>query len=344
MRSTSILVLGLVVLAAGCNGGGRKGSKNDKNSNGGATNPGAGTTIGTIPAGGGIVVGPVGSTTGGTHARVGDYGDPSGHEQERLELANRARRDPTAEGTRLGVDLSSYAARPPLTNNAFLAQAALTHTSDMAERKYYAHVDPDGIGPNGRILSTKFDLVSIYGTDPAANHSENIAAGTNALKTAKEVHKTFIVDAKSSPPKHRNILLGYSSWDKCREAGFSYNAGNSKKLGSAYDNYITDEVAYTNKNKPFVTGVVFADKDLSGEYDTGEGEAGVTVTLRSWDGQTFTTQTAGAGGFCFEVFDAGEYTVEVSGGSFGQATAVKVAVGNDNVKVDGVVGLGVVAR
>ena len=37
---------------------------------------------------------------------------------------NKARKNPAAEGQRLGLDFSQYEARPPLTHNEFLGQAA----------------------------------------------------------------------------------------------------------------------------------------------------------------------------------------------------------------------------
>jgi hypothetical protein len=49
----------------------------------------------------------------GPPARVADYGNPSAEEQELLELFNRARRNPTAEGQRLGLDFSQYPQRVP---------------------------------------------------------------------------------------------------------------------------------------------------------------------------------------------------------------------------------------
>lgn len=341
MKKTLVFA-GIAALLAtvGCGGGGgRTGNgSNASTTGGGAADPGV-VPGPTAPTGSGSGTG----TSGNPHARVADYGDPSGVEQELLELANRARRDPTAEGKRYGLDFSSYAPRQPLSYNKFLAQAALAHTSDMAARHFYAHLNPDGVGPNGRILATQYDLNSSYGTDPASNYSENIAAAINALLDAKQVHEALIVDAGKTVPKHRNIILGIGTWAACRESGFSYNGGNKAK-GADYDIYVDEEFARTKTDKPFVVGTVFRDQNLSGEYDAGEGVSGVTVKLRASDGQEIATTTVTNGGYAFEVFDAGDYMVEISGGSFGAATTAKVTVGQQSVKVDGVVGLGVVVR
>jgi uncharacterized protein YkwD len=342
MKKTLMFAAMAAFVGTGCSGGGRGGSPSSAST--AATSSGGATSPGTIPGPTGPSAGGSGSTGGG-HARVADYGDPSGVEQELLELTNRARKDPTAEGKRYGVDFSSYAPRPPVSYNKFLAQAALAHTSDMAARHFYAHINPDGVGPNGRILATPYDLNSAYGTDPSMNYSENIAAGINVFHNAKEVHQALIVDAGKIVPKHRNIILGVGTWAPCREAAYSYNTGNKAK-GADYDIYIDEEFTRTKTDKPFVLGTVFNDKDLSGSYDDGEGVSGVTVTLTASDGWSISTTTATAGGYAFEIFDAGDYTVTVvGGGAFGtSSSSQKVTVGTTSVKVDGVVGLGAVVR
>jgi uncharacterized protein YkwD len=337
MKKTLAFAALAAFVGTGCSGGsGGNGRPSSASTAPTSTSSGGATSPGTIP-------GPTGPSTGGGHARVADYGDPSGVEQELLELTNRARKDPVAEGQRYGVDFSAYAPRPPLSYNKFLAQAAVAHTSDMAARHFYAHINPDGIGPNGRILATPYDLNSAYGTDPAMNYSENIAAATNALKDAKAVHEALIVDKGKIVPKHRNIILGVGTWAPCREAAYSYNTGNKAK-GAVYDLYIDEEFSRTKADKPFVLGTVFNDTNLSGAYDDGEGVSGVTVTLTASDGWTISTTTATAGGYAFEIFDAGDYTVTISGGPFTTAATAKVTVGATSVKVDGVQGLGAVVR
>ena len=87
------------------------------------------------------------STAGLTQYTIGT---PSGDETEMLQIINRARSNPPAEGQRLvdslnavfpngdsGVDLNlllsqfrSYPARPPLAFNARLNAAAQAHTAD----------------------------------------------------------------------------------------------------------------------------------------------------------------------------------------------------------------------
>ena len=40
----------------------------------------------------------------------------------------------------------------PLTENLMLRRAAELHSLDMAKRQYFEHDDPDGVGPDARIM------------------------------------------------------------------------------------------------------------------------------------------------------------------------------------------------
>src|SRR4051794_37708669 len=93
------------------------------------------------------------------------HGNPTGEEQYMLELINRARANPTAEGQRLansgdpsvqlgidyfGVnmdklrrDFASYAVRPPLAMNTKLVAAARRHSRDMAGKNFQSHTGSD---------------------------------------------------------------------------------------------------------------------------------------------------------------------------------------------------------
>jgi len=81
----------------------------------------------------------------------------------------------------------------------------------------------------------------------------------------------------------------------------------------------------------FLTGVAYQDNNANGVYDSGEGLAGVTITLDH--GGWFAT-TGTAGGYAIPVAaNSGAYTATADGGPFHAATA-SVIVGPDNVKLD----------
>ena len=93
-------------------------------------------------------------------------GDPTNEEQYYLELINRARLNPTAEGIRLALTtdanvLGAYSAfsvnlvlmqaqfvliapAPPLSMNATLMNAARAHSQNMLQNNYQGHSGPDG--------------------------------------------------------------------------------------------------------------------------------------------------------------------------------------------------------
>ncbi len=268
----------------------------------------------------------------GPMARVADYGDPNGEEQELVELMQRARRDPVAEAQRINAthgtnfDFSTFQPRPPLSHNGFLEAAAKGHAEDMATRGFYGHANPDGKNANGRILDTAYDLNDYFGTNPTINLTENIGKGTgaapgNSLTTPQGVHDTFMIDLNVMGAKHRVMILGGNGFQNMREVGVGY-------LHRAPSDYIVEEFAYTKRDKPFLLGVAFDDRDNDGVARAGEGRPGVTVTLSHASGFSISTQTKTAGGFSFEVFVPGTYTLTIDGRS------TQVTIGNDNVKVD----------
>jgi hypothetical protein len=270
---------------------------------------------------------------------VSDVGDPSGPELELIQLANRARRDPVAEGVRYGVSCTGIPATPPLAPNTLLAKAALGHCNDMSQNHYYAHVNPTtGQNPGQQISAAGYTWMA-YG--------QNIDTGPVQPVDAKVEHERFFVDVGNNPPGHRYNILGYQPTGPqpgFREMGTSYITNQIALVGADWDHYITEDFGTDQLDKPFVTGVVFDDKNASGEYDAGEGVGGVVIKLRASDQTWVEVQSSSAGAYSFRVNDPGDYTLEMSGGPFTTAVTLKITVGTDNVQVDAVVGIGLVKR
>jgi hypothetical protein len=293
-----------------------------------------------------------GGTNPNALARVADFGNPSAWDVELLEWHNQARRDPAAEGTRLGITLSTtngYVVRPPLAMNQFLTQASGAHTADMIARNFYSHWNPDGVGPNGRILSTAYDLNAAYGTDPVANGTENIGVSSaqTQFNTPQKVHDAFIIDAGQNPPKHRDNILGRagSNQANAREVGMGVTFNSPQNPTPAqFTNppispihWVTQEIARTKTDRAIISGVVYNDGNNDGLASAnppytgnagGEGVGGVTVTLTHASGFTISTTTSASGYYAFETFVDTQFTVEING----TQTAVNVA--GDNIKVD----------
>lgn len=263
----------------------------------------------------------------GPPARIADYGDPSPEEQELLELFNRARRNPTAEGQRLGIDFSQYPAIFPLSHNGLLAAAAGGHSEDMAARAFYDHINPDGDNANGRILDQNYDLHASYGTNRTVNLTENIGVGQgNRFNTPQDVHDTFMKEEGSASLKHRLNILGVGQFATNREVGTGFRTNLPST--SIWEHYGTFEFARTKSDSPFIVGTVYNDTNPDGLCRVGEGRAGVTVTLEDANGFKLTTTTKTAGGYAFEIFVPGTWTVTIDG------VATTVQIDATNVKVD----------
>lgn len=89
--------------------------------------------------------------------------------------------------------------RPQLSCHPILHQVARERAMDMAQRGYFYHVNPDGIGPNYSVQEAGYQLPEWWGNEPTANYIESIAAGyPNSLAA-------WVAWMRS--PSHRTHLL-----------------------------------------------------------------------------------------------------------------------------------------
>jgi Cysteine-rich secretory protein family/SdrD B-like domain len=276
-------------------------------------------------------------------------GDPTNEEQYYLELINRARANPTAEGVRLALTtdanvLSAYgafgvnlvlmqaqfaliAAAPPLSMNATLMNAARAHSQNMLQNNYQGHSGPDGS------LTTR--LASYTSGANGWSIGENVYAYSKSVWYG---HAGFEVDwggsaltgGMQSPPGHRENIHNTTF----REVGIGVVLGSGGGSGGVGPQLVTQDFGTVGGLLPFVTGVVYRDLNTNGFYDPGEGVGGVTVTIVN---VTSYAVTASAGGYSVPVPGSGNYTVTFSGGS-APTTQKAVSVTNgQNVKVDYIV-------
>ncbi len=105
--------------------------------------------------------------------------------QER-ELASFFRNDPKQQRSEMIYDRR-------------IAQVARAKANDMAQRGYFAHVDPDGNGANFLISKTGYRLPANYLPPRSANYVESLAGGHD---TAEETYRQFLTSAS-----HRRHLL-----------------------------------------------------------------------------------------------------------------------------------------
>jgi hypothetical protein len=265
--------------------------------------------------------------------------EPTAAEQYVLELINRARANPTAEGTRLGIvitegltagEVADTGPRPPLAMNGILMQIARAHSLDMWTRDYFDHDDMPPVGsapdhmPSDRATAAGYNWTLI---------GENIATSTSA--TAAQLEDYLMVDGPPPYPGrgHRKNLLDINAGSSTyfREIGLGYYSGTSSKT-NIYRDVITEDFG-RSPTGPFLVGVVYNDTNGNSFYDIGEEMAGVTINLSPVG--TWKAVTGTAGGYAFPVGTSGTIMVTATGGAFGASVVTKaVVLTGENVKVD----------
>ena len=255
-----------------------------------------------------------------------DSGNPTADEQYVLELINRARADPYAEGTRLGLtpdiregltssDAAAVGPRGPLAMNPKLLQIARAHSQDMWTNNYFAHNSLAGT-PFQRMTAAGYSWTSA---------GENIAAGPN--HTAAALEDALMIDAGYPDRGHRTNLLDLGISYREVGIGFYHNASAN---GSGRRDFLTQDFA-TSSTGPFVVGVVYTDSNSNGFYNIGEGLSGVVVTPASG---SWNAVTGSAGGYAFPVGTSGTLNVTFSGGGLSGTITKSVVLGTANRKLD----------
>jgi uncharacterized protein YkwD len=268
-------------------------------------------------------------------------GQPSGEEQLYLELMNRARADPVAEGERLRATTdpdvtSAYAAyhvdldlmvaefsalspAPPLAMNAALMEAARRHSEDMLVNDFQGHDGSDG--------STLAQRVTAQGY-PWSVLGENVYSYARSVWHA---HAGFNVDWGPGGAGGMQFGRGHRvniHSANYREVGVGVVWGRNRTVGPQL---VTQDFGTRQGATPLLTGVVFYDLNGNGFYDVGEGIGGVTVTV---DGASFYAVSANSGGYAVPVPGDGTYTVRFNGSGLAQETQVVEVSGLRNVKLD----------
>ena len=288
--------------------------------------------------------------------------DLDAREQAALERLNAVRADPPAglpqwraylraelaAGSACGESLdmldplSSYAPQQPLAANQALTDAARLHAKDMLDRDYFDHVNPEGVGPNQRVIAAGYPLPLgrplyqnfMYAADKAAKNIESLhwyAVTTNAPFAFEDGRwatgiDALIVDACVPSRGHRDHLLGAVGLGPVeREVGVGIVTDQeSVAEGTRHELELVVETGYRGDDGLYVLGVVYRD-DGNGRYDPGEGVAGVAVVLA---GAGLYTHTGPGGGYTLPVADgfAGRLAADVA--------TREVSVSGRNVKID----------
>jgi len=277
--------------------------------------------------------------------------NPDFGEQRMMWLMNRARADPTAEGiwlaesndpdvangrTFFNVDLNelkaafaALLAKPPAAFDIRLHDASELHSLDLIARDAQDHTGQfDKVNASG--FSCNGGSVSVFSfSDSALNaHAAlNIDWGNGPF-------------GMQDPPGHRNAIMGVWPFagPGLTNVGLAMVAENDSQtnVGPLVFSGAYCQAGGSDHNR-FLVGTIWDDQDMDGDYDEGEGLAGVTVMP---DQGSFYAITGEAGGYAIPITAAGTYAVNFSGGALGGGSVDKsVAVGADSALLDVLAGL-----
>ncbi|AGY56388.1 CAP domain-containing protein [Gloeobacter kilaueensis] len=148
---------------------------------------------------------------------VSGCGDTSQEALKAFNYLNEIRQQPQVYGERIGLSLGKVRRLAALHWNPRLSEIAQKRAENMARRNYFAHVDPDGVGPNRFVIGAGYHLPSYYPSDSEANTVESLAAGA---PTGNEAIDDLMIDKGEMPPSHRIHLLALASpFDRHTEVG-----------------------------------------------------------------------------------------------------------------------------
>ena len=255
-----------------------------------------------------------------------DAGDPTPGEQYVLEMINRARANPTAEGVRLGINITEglpdpqdVVPKPPLAMNKILLGTARTHIQDMFTNNYFAHNDLSGKSPFDRMTAAGYNW-----TDAG----ENIATATS--ETPAQLEDDLMIDSGIPDRGHRaNLLDIHSGGPDFLEIGVGFFQGGAPNP-SGFGTFLTQDFG-TSTPGPFILGVVYNDANGNGFYDPGEEMAGVNVTP---DNGSYFAVTSTSGGYAIPTGTSGSVTLTFSGGALTGPITKTITLAGTNIKVD----------
>lgn len=298
-----------------------------------------------------------------TQPTLYSIGEPTDEEQLYLELINRARANPTAEGLRLAtstdpdvqsalkqfnVDLdvlkNEFAAlepRPPLAMNKKLTDAARLHTQFLFETATQTHTGRNESTISERITAAGYDWSSVsenvysYARDTFYSHDGfqvdwgNGPGATYGMQAGRG-HRVAIHDETPEPGIDPDVGIN-------REVGIAVILGSNTVGSNSVGPHLVTQDFGTDSSAdgygtPFVTGVAYYDLNANNFYDLGEGIGGLTVNV---EGASSYAVTSASGGYAVPVLStatarAVTFTGLGAEGAFNTATTLDEA----NVKVD----------
>ncbi|WP_085473411.1 CAP domain-containing protein [Sphingobacterium psychroaquaticum] len=154
--------------------------------------------------------------------------------QAAFEYLKSVRENPAKFMKSLGVRFDTkQVSKLKLNWNEQLAETAEFRAYDMANRGYFDHVTPEGIGPNYYINKYGYTLNGDWLKKISTNNFESIAANH---ASAVDGIKAFIIGKGSPGFMHRKHVLGMDKWN-----GSLYDIGIGfvqLEKGNPYKSYL----------------------------------------------------------------------------------------------------------
>jgi uncharacterized protein YkwD len=295
-------------------------------------------------------------------------GDPTPEQQAMLELINRARADGEAEATRQHLPGGLQEGPPgiggevtvitntvqPLSWSPLLLNAAQTHADRLnADDQYFSGQSPHtwgGTTAAERIAAAGYPMNASQDYFGAKTTPSGFFPGPENAATALSIgpyvgrklastlvagHNALFVDPGVPGRGHRLATM----CDFWREIGIGISTGVDVGAGYRWDSiYLVQNFgSQTNGTTfatPFITGVVYDDKNGNNLYTPGEGVGGVRVDVT---GSNYFAISSSAGGYSVPVPGNGTYNVTFSGGGHPTLHRTVTVTNLLNVKVDFVV-------
>lgn len=130
--------------------------------------------------------------------------------QRAFQYLNQIRTNPLKFQDKFPFLAKHKITKTALVWNNQLAKVAETKALDMAKRKYFAHVDPEGFGMNYYINKGGYRLSKDWLRHKSSNNFESLAYG---LQDGPATINTLIIDRSVSGLGHRKHLLGIGDWN-----------------------------------------------------------------------------------------------------------------------------------
>lgn len=189
--------------------------------------------------------------------------------------------------------------RPFLEVDPILSSVARARARDMAERNFFGHVNPDGVGANLAVDRAGYKLPDGWTDDPKANYIESIAAGFTSSGAVWQAWMTS--------EGHRNHLLAQNTFYKNQT---SVGVGYVYRENSKYKHYWVVLTAPPNRAGGVriaspVSGSIVASGTLAviGTVKNPEAVSKVEVSVESWQGASPWVEASGTASWSVAIPD-----------------------------------------